>query len=252
MNGRPRQEAHDATRPGASDASPDDYCRAVESYLCRRNGGHLVRIVGPSFDCVRGWAQQGIPLKIAMQGIDRCVDRHDAKGGRRRPVRVEFCDGDVLACFDAWRRAIGVPLGSTGGGVVDTPTTESRKTGTLRTHLDRVIARLTALRGGASRAVGDLLDPIVRELDTIRPAEGALRGAARATVEVRLRQLDAQLLSGAREVCAAVLPELAREAAEELAPYRERLSRDDYDRACEATIDRLVRTRLGLPIVSYE
>lgn len=252
MTGRPRQPAHGATRPGAADASPDDYCRAVESYLCRKNGGHLVRIVGPSFDCVRGWAQQGIPLKIAMQGIDRCVDRHEAKGGRRRPVRVEFCDGDVLACFDAWRRAIGVPLGSTEGEAGDPPTTESRKTGSLRTHLDRVIARLTALRGGEARALGDLLDPIVRELDAIRPVDGAPRGAARAALESRLRLLDAQILGGAREACGAVLPELAREAAEELAPYRARLSRDDYDRAREATIDRLVRTRLGLPIVSYE
>ena len=26
------------------------FCRAVEAHLCRVNGGHLVRIVGPAFD----------------------------------------------------------------------------------------------------------------------------------------------------------------------------------------------------------
>ena len=66
-----------------------EYCRAVESYLCRRNEGHLVRVVGPSFDCVAAWAAKGVPLRVACRGIDRCVDRFAAKGTRRRPVRIE-------------------------------------------------------------------------------------------------------------------------------------------------------------------
>ena len=57
---------------------------------------------------VRGWARRGIPLKVALQGIDRCVDRSSASGPRRRPVRIEFCEADVLDAFDAWRRAVGV------------------------------------------------------------------------------------------------------------------------------------------------
>src|SRR5688572_8754027 len=85
------------------------YCRAVESYLCRRNEGHLVRVVGPAFDCVAAWAARGVPLRVAYRGIDRCVDRLAAKGNRRRPVKVEFCDADVLDVFDEWRRAVGVP-----------------------------------------------------------------------------------------------------------------------------------------------
>ena len=27
-----------------------DYCRDIETYLCRKNDGHLIRVVGPSFD----------------------------------------------------------------------------------------------------------------------------------------------------------------------------------------------------------
>lgn len=249
-NGSPDEGAFTGD-PGGSRLSPDEYCRAVEAYLCRKNGGHLVRIVGPAFDCVRGWAGQGIPLKIAMQGIDRCVERHEAKGGRRRPVRVEFCDGDVLASFDAWRRAIGVPRDSDAREADNAPAIDLRKSGSLRTHLDRVIARLTVLRGGAS-PVDDVLDAIVRELDTLRPTEGTLRGAARAAVEARLRTLDARLLEDARQRCDAVLPDLTREAGEELSPYRERLSRDDYAKALDATVDRLVRARLSLPVVSYD
>ncbi len=93
----------------------DLFCREIEAHLCRRNAGHLVRLVGPAFDVVVGWARQGIPLKVACRGIDRFFERDLAKDRtRRRPVRIEFCEADVLDAFDEWRRAVGV--GTAGGG----------------------------------------------------------------------------------------------------------------------------------------
>src|SRR5215204_3628595 len=86
----------------------DGYCRAIESHLCRKNDGHLIRIAGPTFDLVRGWAEQGVPLKVALTGIDRTFERYYRKGARRRPLQVSFCEADVLDAFDAWRRAIGL------------------------------------------------------------------------------------------------------------------------------------------------
>src|SRR5947208_1323345 len=66
----------------------DGYCREIEAYLCRKNDGHLIRVVGPSFELVSNWAAQGIPLKIAYRGIDRYFERYYSKGPRRRPVRI--------------------------------------------------------------------------------------------------------------------------------------------------------------------
>jgi hypothetical protein len=88
--------------------SPAEFCREIEAYLCRKNEGHLIRIVGPVFDQVCGWAAQGVPLKVAHQGIDRYFERRRAKGPSRRPVRVEFCEADILDAFDDWRRAVGI------------------------------------------------------------------------------------------------------------------------------------------------
>src|SRR5258705_450507 len=70
--------------------------------------GHLVRIVGPAFEQVCAWAAKGIPLKVTMRGIDRYFERYYAKGPRRRPVRVDFCEADILDVFDEWRRALGI------------------------------------------------------------------------------------------------------------------------------------------------
>ncbi len=85
-----------------------DYCRAIESHLCQKNDGHLIRVVGPSFDMVSKWAADGVPLKVAFRGIDRYFERYYSKGPRRRPVRVDFCEADVLDVFDEWRRAVGL------------------------------------------------------------------------------------------------------------------------------------------------
>src|SRR5262249_17394442 len=84
-----------------------DYCRQVEQHLTRVNGGHLVRVVGPGFDRVRRWAEEGIPLTVVFRGIELKAERHRL-GVSRRPLRIEFCDADVRETFDNWRRSIGV------------------------------------------------------------------------------------------------------------------------------------------------
>jgi hypothetical protein len=51
-----------------------EFCRDIESYLCKKNDGHLIRVVGPSFVVVSSWAERGVPLKVAYAGIDRYFD----------------------------------------------------------------------------------------------------------------------------------------------------------------------------------
>ena len=128
----------------------DEYCREIESYLCRKNDGHLIRIVGPSFERVCGWAAQGIPFKIVCQGIDAYFVRYYAKGVRRRPVQIDFCEHDILDAFDAWRRAVGVRMPGTGETDAEAQVRRSKRS--LPEHLDRVCERVTARRAGMTHA----------------------------------------------------------------------------------------------------
>src|SRR5205085_10421275 len=119
-----------------------EYCREIEAYLTRKNEGHLIRIAGPVFVQVSGWAAQGIPLAVVFRGIDRYCERYYAKGPRRRPVRVEFCEPDILDGFDDWRRAVGVTQLVDASADGEAPA----KRDSLPAHLDRAINRLTAMR----------------------------------------------------------------------------------------------------------
>ncbi|MBM3820190.1 MAG: hypothetical protein FJW14_14395 [Acidimicrobiia bacterium] len=227
------------------------YCRQVETYLQKKNDGHLVRIVGPAFEKVLGWAEKGVPLAVVYRGVDRYFERYYAKGPQRRPVRIEFCEHDVLDVFDEWRRAVGVPI---------VPGVPGVRKDTLPAHLERVVARLTALRAsssvvsGFSRTTLDAtVDEIVRELDAARAAAKGIRGDARAAFLDRLRALDAELVTAARQACdAATLDALGAEADAELAPFRARMPPESYARSRRACVDRLLREREKLPVIAFE
>ena len=224
--------------------TPDAYCREIEAYLTRKNDGHLVRIVGPSFDRVRGWAEQGVPLKVAFQGIDRYFERYYARGPRRRPVHIDHCEADVLEAFDAWRRAVGVAAGCAAGAAA------GRRRSSLAADVERAISRLTALRASTdpARIPGTALEDAVRALDALVAPARTARGDARQDVLDRLAAIDAALLAAAREALdAGSFGELRQQAAADLAPFRERMPADAWQRAVDAAVDRALRQRLRLP-----
>jgi hypothetical protein len=240
----------------------DVFCRDIEAHLCRRNAGHLVRIAGPAFEMVVGWAAQGIPLKVALRGIDACVERRTAKGPSRRPIRIEFCEADVLDAFDQWRRAVGV--GTAGGGAAAPVAGPGGETGdddskprpghSLPAHLDRVVTRLTErVASGALGGIEPVAEAIIVELAEARAASRSLRGEARARFVERLQEIDRRLIDGARAATPAdILAALSRDAEQELGSFRARMSPDDYARAISAATGKLVRDYWTLPDVSYE
>src|SRR6185295_10954654 len=231
-----------------------DYCREIETYLCRKNDGHLIRVVGPSFDLVSAWAARGVPLKIAYAGIDRYCERYYRKGPRRRPVKIDFCEADVLDVYDEWRKAVGITsagrAGEAGGAGEAGPAGRAGRS--LPAHLERVILKLSQAR--ASGRLGDqfdaLIDRVNAELEIARASAGGVRGEARQQLLARLEALDAELLRGAREgLSDETLGALSSEAAEELTSFRERMNAEAFALALDRALLRLIRERFGLPTV---
>ena len=122
----------------------DEYCRDIETYLCRKNDGHLIRVVGPSFEIVSRLGGAGRaaedrvrrhrPLLRALlpqgsappAGEDRLLRRRRARCLRRMAPRHR-CSVDV--------------------GLVSTSNQQSaigNKATSLPAHLERVVMRLTS------------------------------------------------------------------------------------------------------------
>lgn len=245
-----------------SDITVSEYCRQLEAYLCRRNDGHLIRIVGPVFEMVAGWHARGIPLKVAFKGVDRKVDRERAKGPGRRPIRMEFCEADVLDAFDEWRRAVGAGMAPPESAAVGTDAQPSddgapvaavrsrTRTVPLRAHIDRAMARLTQCRVESTlpEPLGSTIDATLAELDGVRTRAKGARGAVREELVALLQRLDAALVRAAAESLPAQVREgLQREAARELQPFATRMTREAFAEAVQAAAARLTRDAWRLP-----
>jgi hypothetical protein len=231
-----------------------EYCREIESYLCRKNGGHLVRIVGPAFETVCRWSVQGVPLKIVFRGIDRCVERASARGGRRRPLRIEFCEADVLAAFDDWRRALGVMASqvSEDGEQFDGETAERRES--LPAHIARSVSRLLAVKSEPpDPAFDETISRTIRELDTLAGTVKSARGEARTKAIEDLAALDAAVMAAARNrVDASAAAALQQEADAELEAFVRRMPAEARAHARQLAFERLLRESLNLPVLTYE
>lgn len=229
-----------------------EYCRRVEEHLTKVNGGHLVRVVGPAFELVRRWADVGVPLSVVFRGIERKAERR-AAAGPGRPLRLEFCEGDVTAVFSAWSRAVGVGTTEATEGTEDTESPPAKRAPSLSKHVERALDRLSramgrddwpdGLRGDADR--------ILVALAAIREAARTARGPARDELAEKLRALDADIASAAAATAPApLLAELRAEAEQDLAPFRGRLAGDAWRQSVAITVDRLLRDRLGLPTLT--
>jgi hypothetical protein len=225
-----------------------EYCRQLESYLCQKNGGHLIRIVGPAFEQVRAWSDLGVPFAVACRGIDRYCERQQAvPGRRRRPVRIEFCEADILAVFDDWRRAVGVVV-ETGAGTAPA----APKPPALAAHLERTVARLIGRRQPGSPELEARIAAILPELDRLAAESRTARGEARTAILDRLTRLDDELMALARAgIDPATDASFRREAEQELSGIGGRMPPAARAQATDAIVQRLVREALTLPTIRY-
>ena len=229
---------------------PGTYCRDVESYLCRKNDGHLIRIVGPAFEVVCQWAASQIPLRVIYRAIDRTFGRYNAKEGRRRPVRIEYCEADVLDLFDQWRRAVGMAAGER-----EVQPSRSSRRASLGSHIDRVVDRLTEWQqtsADAERRTNAVAE-FVAELVTLRERAHTVRGEARRRLVERLDEVQHQLTVTLRQLVEpSVYAALRAEAARDLEPFRERMPHEAFSLATEAGTDQLLYDRFKLPRIAFD
>jgi hypothetical protein len=256
-----------------------EYCRSVEEHLTRVNDGHLVRIAGTGFERVRQWALDGIPLSVVCRGIDLKAERHRT-GRSRRPLRIEFCDGDVRDVYEHWRRAVGVSAltdaGSRGAAEAgpDAPIEggppDERRRPSLARQLDRIVEKLGRAAGrlDAPEPLRDAIAIALEQITALRDeargkrrsaraphgpastpaAHGVAPGDTAADVVSRLSATDRLLIEAARDAAGGRLVADLRAAAErDLVSYRGRMPAKAWSRCVEAATEQSLRDRFGLP-----
>ena len=217
----------DATSPAVTDIGA--FCRAVEAHLCRVNGGHLVRIVGPAFELVAGWAKEGMPLRIVLHGVDRT-----SHGSPRRGLAVAPCGSSsarptCVTPTDQWRRAVGVHARrptQAADAVIGRCRRRRAVAAAVVAEASRARPRATVRDVSATSALpsalSDAVAATIRDVDACLDASRGARREARTAIVERLVTIEHALTQAARSSASGALDawNCSSRCERELSPYR--------------------------------
>jgi hypothetical protein len=197
----------------------EDYFGDVEAYFVERRGSPLF-ITPSEWYLVSKWEEQGIPLRVVQEGIDRVFERPRTA---TKPRKLSYCRQTVEAAFRRFREV------SLGGG-------DDRSTGDdpfdAAAHLTRLAAELSTIAPDIAARV----ETLAHNGDDVSTVEAALTAIEGELVEM----VEAELAQSERE-------RIASEAQASLADYRDRMPDKVYQSALKSAYRRRVRELAKLP-----
>ncbi len=246
-----------------------NYYTEIEDAFVRRRGKHL--LLSPlDWALIESWQVRGVPLHVALRGIERAFDSHDAKPRRRSVKSLMYCQEEVEAQFAEWldSRLGASAQAATGDG--DENSASSNGKGATRGDNEGlpfpravILAHLNAVRASLdqvleTRAQGSPPDELGEALArTASRLEELLRDFAEAArpnaeqLENSLTDLE-ELLDRAIRACAlpAQLAMHRAKAEEQLRSYRNRMERATYEQTLNNLLAKMLREEYGIPRLS--
>jgi len=215
-----------------------NYFTEIEEHFVRRRGKHL--LISPmDWALIASWRDAGVPLQVALRGIDIAMDTFHARQ-RRGTSKVN----SLCYCHDAVMSEYAAHLEShLGESTVQTQAysegieagTEEEKQPDKEVVLNFLSARISEIENlTRKQSLGDALEGIQRVLIRIQEVVSNLKSGDRMdseTLERDLRMIDELLvtaLSGA--VVAEQKLEWEKEALKELKVYKKRLPKETYEK----------------------
>jgi len=198
---------------------------------------------------IESWKEMGVPLHVALSGIERAFDSFNAKPRRRTVKSLLYCQEEVEAQFAEWQESqVGAAAKKNGESVIEKTFDEAHlpfPRSTILEHLSRVRASLVEICDERKKSrKDDFSDALARATSRLHELQDDFANAARPDAE-KLEDSLTSLEKLLDEALVASLPrrELAAArviAEEQLEPYRSRMERHVY----EQTLDNLLLKRL--------
>lgn len=218
-----------------------NYFTEVEDHFVRRRGKHL--LVSPlDWSLIATWRDSGVPLHVAMRGIDIAMDSFFSKPNRRGTVNTLFyCHESVMEEYARHLEShIGEDARPEAGAEKksDSGTDEGPDKDTVKKFLAVRISEIKSLPAKLlGQQSGTLVEAVDRVLSRLEEIAKDLADTARLDLESLDRDLGILDEVLCTELKNAVTPEQMRgweeEAKKELKIYRKRLPKETYQRILE-------------------
>jgi hypothetical protein len=215
-----------------------NYFTEIEDHFVRRRGKHL--FVSPmDWSLIATWRDSGIPLHVAMRGIDIAMDSFFSKPNRRGTVNSLFyCHETVM---EEYERHLESHVGEeaepdekkSASGPEEGPDKDTVK--------KFLTARISEIKSLPAKLLGQQSGTLVEAVDRVLSRLEEIAKDLADTVRVNLESLDRDLAILddvlTTELRTAVTPEQMREweeeAKKELKIYRKRLPKETYKKILE-------------------
>ena len=240
-----------------------NYFTEIEDTFIRRRGKHLL-LSSMDWALIESWKEMGVPLHIALRGIEQAFDSYEAKPRKRSVKTLLYCQEEVEAQFAEWLETrVGAGEGKS---EQNEPTGESevlgRKGGAspfarpvVRQHLQRVRAELLTILDGRKEAGQDALaDALARAGGLLEEVEKDFAGSAQPNtqqLEVSLTGVERMLNDALRSaVDREAMDVNRREVKAQLRPYKAHMEPAAYELTFDNLLLKRLRDQFGIPRLS--
>ncbi|MEP6707704.1 MAG: hypothetical protein ABJC05_09300, partial [Pyrinomonadaceae bacterium] len=182
-----------------------NYFTEIEDTFVRRREKHLL-LSSMDWALIESWKEMGVPLHVALRGIEQAFDSYQAKPRKRSVKTLLYCQEEVEAQYAEWLESrVGAGEGEAGEIGADTGATEpARHHGespfsrpAILEYLQRVRAELLATRERKKGSEGNTLDEaLARAANLIADLEKEFAGSKRSNaqqLEVSLTGIERML-----------------------------------------------------------
>jgi len=236
-----------------------NYFTEIEETFVRRRGKHL--FIG-TFDwaLIETWKQIGIPLHVALRGIEKAFDSWESKPRKRSVNSLLYCQEEVEAQFAEWREArVGAADNSNEQEEVESRVTSREvlpfSRAAILDHLDRGRTSLLETCERRRKAgADDFTDTLTRAATLLAELQEDV--AASATLDARkleqsLSGLERMISDTIRTVAdAEQIATITREVKEQLQPYRKQMEPPVYQQTFDNLFLKRLREQFGIPRLS--
>ena len=235
-----------------------NYFTEIEDAFIRRRARHL--LLSPmDWALIEGWKEIGVPLHVALRGIEKAFDSWESKPRKRSIKSLLYCQEEVEAQFAEWRES---RLGAAAEGDTreengDQQTNESLpfSRAAILEHLRRGRSTLSAvcdqrLKSGED----DFAETLKRAVALLSELEQDLEASASPDAQKLEQSLSGleRMLSDALRLVASTeqLTGITSEVKEQLKPYRKHMEPAVYQQTFANLLLKRLREQFGIPRLS--
>lgn len=228
------------------------YFSEIEDTFIRRRGKHLM--LSPiDWALIESWKERGVPLHVALRGIEHSFDSYEAKKHKRTVKTLLYCQEEVEAQYAEWLES------RVGSHQESEPEAEesSEKSPFSRDvvidHLRRSLQSIEVLSAQPQQQ-DDLREALQRAGSLLTDIREEYESAARPDtrkLEESLTGIDRMLDDAIR----GAIPEprltaIAGEVESQLKPYRRQMDKTSYDQTRANLLRKRLREHFDVPRLS--